>query len=107
MISKTNATLLGLFFAIAMLCSCSGSTPSGLSGKYAGTNSLGYAYSINFISSTDCIVSAPRRGQGPATYRVVNGHVLLSMPGGSADLTMTGSTLSFSDGGYAVMLSKQ
>jgi hypothetical protein len=83
MISKTNATFLGLFFAITMLCSCSGSTPSGLSGKYSGTNSLGYSYTINFISSTDCIVSDPRRGQGPATYRVVNGHVLLSMPGGS------------------------
>jgi len=107
MTSKTSTTLLGLVCAIAMLCSCSGSSQSGLSGKYSGTNSLGYSYTINFISGADCIVSDPRRGQGPATYRVINGHVLLSMPGGTADLVMNGNTLAFNDGGYDVKLTKQ
>lgn len=95
-----HSSLLSLIFVAIILCSCSGSSSSSLSGTYSGKNSLGYSYSINFISATDCIVSDPRRGQGPATYRLVNGHVLLSMPGGgAADLVMTGNTMALDDGG--------
>jgi len=106
--SAKKLSLLLVFGFVVALCSCSSSSGSGLSGTYSGTNSLGFAYKIEFVSSTDCIVTDPRRGRGPATYKVVGSHVLLSMPGGGgADINLNGDTLSFDDGGYPVSLKKQ
>jgi len=102
-------SLLILIGLVTALCSCSSSSrSSGLSGTYSGKNTLGYEYKIEFISGTDCIISDPRRGHGPATYKVVGSHVLLSMPGGGgADIIQQGDTLTFNDGGYPVSLKKE
>jgi len=103
-----NLSLLLVLGLVAALCSCSFSSGSNLSGTYAGKNTLGFTYQIQFISATDCIITDPRRGQGPATYRIVGDHVLITMPGGgAADVAKQGDTLTFNDGGYVVSLTKQ
>lgn len=104
--SAKKLSLLIVIGFVTSLCSCS--TPSGLSGTYSGKNTLGYEYKIEFISGTDCIISDPRRGHGPATYKIVGSHVLLSMPGGGgADIIQQGDILTFNDGGYPVSLKKE
>ncbi len=115
-IKKSSLIILAGFVAALCSCSQSSSTPTekkaeqsqGLTGIYSGKNNLGFAYQIEFISPTDCLITDPRRGHGPATYKVVGSHVLLSMPGGGgADINLQGDTLYFNDGGYPVSLQKQ
>ncbi len=114
---KTSSILtsLAVFVTLLLITSCnqagSGTDnkpnqPVGLTGTYSGKNSLGYEYKIEFISATDCLITDPRRGHGPATYRIVEGHMLITLPGGSSDLILKDDTLSFTDDGYPVVLTK-
>lgn len=94
-----------VFILVLGICACSHS--ASLSGTYSGKNSLGYEYKVEFISSTDCIITDPRWGNALATYKVVGDRVLFNLAnGGSAVFTRSGDSLNFTDSGYTVSLNK-
>ena len=104
-----NFTRIQLRFNVLVLvlalCACSHST--GMSGIYSGKNPMGETYSIEFLSSTDCIVTAGYRGKALCTYKIVDDRILFNGANGESGMfTRKGDSIVLTDEGYTVSMTK-